>query len=75
MRHLEALIEEDGEITVGAAHGIECAATAADPHNALVMLVRKEGESIAVLLKRLDRALGKYYETAETVDEINAPED
>jgi hypothetical protein len=75
MKHIEALIEEGGEITVGAVDGIECAATAADEHNALVMLARREGESIAALIKWLDRALGKYYETGETVDEINPADD
>jgi hypothetical protein len=75
MKHIDALIDEGGEITVGAVDGIECAATAADQHNALVMLVRRQGETIAALIKRLDRALGKYYETGETVDEVNATDD
>ena len=71
MKHIEALIDDGSEITVGAVAGIECAATAADEHNALVMLVRREGETIAALIKRLDRALASYYETGETVDEVN----
>ncbi len=75
MKHIEALIEDGGEITLGAIGGIECAATAADPHNALVMLVRRKDETIAALLKRLDRTLGRYYETGETVDEVNSADD
>ena len=75
MKHIETLIEDGGKITVGGVDDIECAATAADQHNALVMLVRREGESIAALLKRLDRALGRYYETGETVDEVNPVDD
>jgi hypothetical protein len=75
MKHIEALIEEGGEITLGAADGVECAATAADHHNTLVMLVRREGETIAALIKRVDRALRRYYETGETVDEVNATDD
>ena len=75
MKHIETLIEDGGEITLGAVGDIECAATAADQHNALVMLVRREGESIAALLKRLDRTLGRYYETGETVDEVNPVDD
>ena len=50
--------------------GIDCAATAAHQQNALVMLVRREGECIAALLKRLDRALDRHHETGETVDQI-----
>ncbi len=75
MKHIEALIEDGGTITVGAADEIECIATAADQHNTLAMLVRREGETIAALLKRLDRALGKYYETGVTVDEVNSADD
>ena len=75
MKHIEALIDEGGEITVGAADGVECAATAADHHNTLVMLVRREGESVAALLKRLDRALGRYWATGETVDEVSSADD
>ena len=75
MKHIEALIEDGGTITVGAIDEAECAATAADQHNALVMLVRREGETISALLKRLDRELGRYYETGETVDEVNSAND
>jgi hypothetical protein len=39
MKHIEALIEEGGEITLGAADGAECVATAGDHHNTLVMLL------------------------------------
>ena len=42
MKHIETLIEDGGEITVGGVDDIECAATAADQHNTLVMLVRRE---------------------------------
>jgi len=75
MKHIEALVADGGAIMLGAVNEIECAATAADQHNALVMLVRRDGETIATLLKRLDRALGKYYETGVTVDEVNSAND
>lgn len=75
MKHIEALITDGGTITVGAIDEVECAASAADQHNALVMLVRREGETISALLKRLDRELGRYYETGETVDEVNSVND
>lgn len=59
MKHIETLKDDGGEITVGAIGGIECAATAAAPHNALVMLVRRDRETISALPKRLNRTLGK----------------
>jgi hypothetical protein len=71
MKHIEALIDDGGDITVGPIGPIACAATAADGHNALAMLVRRDGEALNALLKRLDRAIARYYETDETTDEIN----
>lgn len=75
MKNIEALIEDGGDITVGAMGSIECAATAADGHNALAMLVRRDGETLTALLKRLDRAIARYFDTGETTDEINPPND
>ena len=75
MKNIEALIEDGGEITVGAIGGVECAATAADGHNALAMLVRRDGETLSALLRRLDRAIARYYDTGETTDEINPTSD
>ncbi len=75
MKNIEPLIEDGGEITVGAIGGVECAATAADGHNALAMLVRRDGETLNALLRRLDRAIARYYDTGETTDEINPPSD
>lgn len=73
MKNIENLIEDGGEITIGRIHAIDCAATAADQHSSLAMLVRREGETLNTLLKRLDRAIGAYYDDAETVDEVNGP--
>jgi hypothetical protein len=75
VKHIEALIDEGGEITIGAIGSIECAATAADHSNALAMLVRREGETLVALLKRLDKAIARFNETGETTDEINSPSD
>lgn len=75
MKNIEAPINDGGDITVGPAGPIECAATAADGHNALAMLVRRDGETINALLKRLDKAIARFYETGETTDEINPPSD
>lgn len=73
MKNIEALINDGGEITVGAIAGIDCGATAADGHNALAILVRRDGETLNALLKRLDKAVGRYYDTGEPADEINPP--
>lgn len=73
MKNIEALIDDGGDITVGPIGAIECAASAADGHNALALLVRREGETLAALLKRLDKAIAKFNETGETIDEINPP--
>lgn len=75
MKHIEALIDDGGEITLGPIGGLDCAATAADGHNTLAMLARLEGETINALLKRLDKAIGRYYDSGETTDEINPPSD
>jgi hypothetical protein len=71
MKNIEALIADGGDITLGAIYPIECAATAADPHNSIAMLVRRDGETLNALLKRLDNAIGKFYDDDEIVDEIN----
>ena len=71
MKNIEALIADGGDITLGAIYPIECAATAADAHNTVAILVRRDGETLNALLKRLDRAIGKFFDGDEIVDEIN----
>jgi len=73
MKYIEALIDDGGDITIGRIAGIECAATAADCHNALARLARRDGETLNALLKCLDKAIGRYYDTGETTEEINPP--
>ena len=73
MKHLEALIEDGGDITIGRIGAAPCAAAAADAHNAIAMIVRNEGETLGALLRRLDRAVGRFYEHDEITDEINGP--
>jgi hypothetical protein len=43
-----------------------------DNHNPVAMLVRQNGETLTALLKRLDKAIGKFYDGDEIVDEVNA---
>lgn len=71
MKNIEALIDGGGDITLGAIYPIECAATAADGHNSVAMLVRREGETLNALLKRLDKAIAQFYDNGKAVDEIN----
>ena len=71
MQNIEALIADGGTITLGAIYPVECAATAADGHNSVATLVRREGETLNALLKRLGKAFGRYFDDGEFVDEIN----
>jgi hypothetical protein len=73
MKHLEALIEDGGNITIGPIGAAPCPAAAADAHNAIAMIVRKEGETLAALPRRLDPAVGRFYVHDEITDEINGP--
>ena len=70
-KNIEALIEDGGEITLGALPPHECAATAADGSNCLAMLVRRDGESLNTLLRRLDKAIGLAWSNDVFIDEVN----
>ncbi|MBI5792704.1 MAG: hypothetical protein HZA63_14640 [Rhodocyclales bacterium] len=73
MKNLETLVNDGGSFGIGPIGSIECTATADDGHNAMAMLVRRKGETLNALLKRLDRAVGRYFEHDEITDEINGP--
>ncbi|MFG6417005.1 hypothetical protein ACG02S_24220 [Roseateles sp. DC23W] len=75
MKNIETLIEDGGSISLGALDEIECVAAASDSHNSLAMLVRREGETLTALLKRLDKAVGRHYADGDVVDEVNNPSD
>ncbi len=75
MKNTEALIDDGGDIAVGAIGPIACGATAAHGHDAPAMLVRFEGETLNALLERLDTATGRYHHTGELTDEIHPPGD
>jgi hypothetical protein len=72
MKHIEDLIADGGEITLGAIEQFECVATAADASNTLAMLVRRDGETLPALLKRLDKAIAAAYDNGTITDEVNA---
>ena len=71
MKHLEALFEDGGSISIGPVDTFDCVATAADDHNCLAMIVRRDGETLSALLRRLDRAVGQASDGGECVDEVN----
>jgi len=71
--HIEQLIDDGGQITVGELAPIECAAIANDGHNSLAMLRRRPGETLPQLLERLDLAVALAYVEDVFTDEINAP--
>ncbi len=69
--NIESLIDGEGEITIGRAGPVPCAATAAYEYGSLVMLVRRDGETLEKLLMRLDTAIDKAVEKGILIDEIN----
>lgn len=71
MKHLEALFEDGGSISIGPVDSFDCVAAASDDHNSLAMLIRREGETLSALLRRLDRAVGKAMDGGDGVDEVN----
>ena len=75
MKHIEELIADGGEVTLGALAPFECVASAADGSNALAMLVRRDGETLHALLKRLDKAIAAHYDNGSITDEVNATDD
>lgn len=66
--NIEWLIEAGGGVSLSTEKPIGCIASAADEDT---MLVRRDGESLHALLRRLDQAIESAAETSETVDEIN----
>jgi hypothetical protein len=69
--HIADLIS-DGEITIGEMYPVGCVAVATDGHNCLAMLRRRDGETLAQLLTRLDQAIAKAFDEDIYTDEINA---
>jgi hypothetical protein len=73
MKNIETLVDEGGEISVGKLSPFACVAAASDGSNCLAMLVRRDGESLSALLKRLDKAIGKAWSDDLFIDEVNNP--
>ena len=70
--HLQALIENGGNISIGRIDPIPCAAVAADAHAMYAALQRQRGESLEDLLDRLDTALHAALTDDVYTDEINS---
>lgn len=73
MKNIETLIDEGGTISIGRLSPFDCVATGADEHNALAMLVRRDGETLNALIKRLDKAIGLAWSDDVFTDEVNGP--
>jgi hypothetical protein len=62
-----------GTITLGVIAPLnECVAIASEGRNTLAMLKRRDGESLAELLSRLDLAIARAHTDDVFTDEINA---
>lgn len=67
------LLEDGGQISIGALPPIQCAAVATTDYNCLAMLQRRPAETLQQLLERLDSAIEQALKTDELIDEINTP--
>ena len=74
LSHLAVRIKAGGDITLGHLDAVNrCVATASDEAQCLAMLVRRKGESLDDLMRRLDAAIRDVYENERFIDEVNAP--
>jgi len=69
--NIQALLDDSrGQITIGEIPPIRSAALAAEGKKVRVALVRRDSETVAGLLVRLDAALGKAIADNIAVDEV-----
>ena len=71
LANITALIEQDGQVTLGQVTPIGCVAVANDEDNCLAALKRRPGESLHQLLVRLDAAIARAWDEEYFTDEIN----
>jgi hypothetical protein len=67
---LHQFITSGGTIDVGRIDYIDCAAVASDTQTLWVLLVRREGEALHELLRRLNDTLERCLARNESVDEL-----
>lgn len=73
--YITELIEE-GQITIGVIRPVGASvAVANDGESTLAMLVRRDGETLSQLLKRLELAIARARTEDVFIDEINSPTD
>jgi hypothetical protein len=72
LAHIQALIDNGGQIMVGTIAPIKGAAVGHDGKKTLVMLRRQPREAVPDLLARLDAAIATAQSTGSRVDEINS---
>jgi hypothetical protein len=68
--NLEELISHGGQVTIGKIPPIECAAIAGRGTAMLAALKRRDGESLAEFLQRLDHAVNEATTTHRVISEI-----
>ena len=68
--HLEDLIAHGGQVTIGKIDPIECAAIAGNGKKMLAALQRRDGESLADFLQRLEQAVKEAQTSARITNEI-----
>lgn len=66
-----AHLMDHGQITIGIMPPVGCVAVAAEGRHSIAMLRRRDGESLAQLLSRLDQAIAKALHDDTFTDEIN----
>ena len=71
--HIEALVNGDGHIMIGAIKPVRNAAVAYDGHMAVAMLRYRADEPLMSIVKRLDAAIAIAQASGERVDEWNQP--
>lgn len=72
-QHIEELIDQGGDVTLGTISRHICAMTASDEDQCLAMLQRRDGETLVEMLDRLDAAIASAWDDEEFIDEINPP--
>ena len=70
--NIQGLIDNGGNISVGAIPTVRCAAVAADEGNMLAALLRRKDETLTDLLDQLDQAIEKAIDKEIYTDEINS---
>ena len=71
-RHIDALLEAGGHVTLGHVEPFEGVAIAANTKEVFAVLKRGSGEGAAQLLERLEQALSSAARGGERVNEVGA---